>query len=312
MFINLHGYSTFSFLEAVGKPKDIIAKAKKLGQTAIGLTDLNVMYGAIQHYQAGEAEGIKPIVWTEVGFVLDINNISNEKNIGSLCLLAQTSQGYLTLLKIISYALQEGIAIKPKVDLNILDQHKDWILAFFGGIDSRIAKMLLNGEPLAKIQEIIQNIKNILGDDKVYLEIIAQDESQEADIAKINKAILELSQLTNTPCIISNIYAYPNKEDKTTQELAMAIKDNLKLYDPSHRVLSTQNHIMSEDEIRQIASKNGYRPEEIEEWINNTQKIADMCELKIEMGQALFPKYEAEPEIKALYEQHKENLIIQE
>ena len=62
MFINLHGYSTFSFLEAVGKPKDIIAKAKKLGQTAIGLTDLNVMYGAIQHYQAGEAEGIKPIV----------------------------------------------------------------------------------------------------------------------------------------------------------------------------------------------------------------------------------------------------------
>ena len=172
--------------------------------------------------------------------------------------------------------------------------------------------MLLNGEPLAKIQEIIQNIKNILGDDKVYLEIIAQDESQEADIAKINKTILELSQLTNTPCIISNIYAYPNKEDKTTQELAMAIKDNLKLYDPSHRVLSTQNHIMSEDEIRQIASKNGYRPEEIEEWINNTQKIADMCELKIEMGQALFPKYEAEPEIKALYEQYKQNLIIQE
>lgn len=268
------------------------------------------MYGAIQHYQAAEEEGIKPLVGTEIGFVLDIHNVQNEKMIGSLCLLAYTSQGYLNLLKLVSYASQQGIAYRPKIDPQILKSHHEGIIAFCGGIESWIAKMLLNGEPLAKCEEIWLMIKDIFGAENSYLEIIAQLHSKHPQIAKINSDILELADKTSTPCIVSNIYSYPNPKDRKTQELAMAIKDNLKLYDPLHRVPTTDNHIMTEQEIRAICEANGYSPDHINTWIENTQTIADRSTMSIEMGQALFPNYEAEPELLELYEQHKDHMIL--
>lgn len=310
MFINLHGYSTFSFLEAIGKPKDIVKKAKALGQSAIALTDLNVVYGAIQHYQVARDEGIKPIIGTEIGFTLDLNASASMKTIGSICLLAHNSQGYLNLLKLVSYASQEGITMRPKITPQVLEENKEGILAFCGGVDSRIAKMLLNGESIAKIQEIVMMLKNILGEEYIYLEIIAQDEKKHPEIAKINAAVLELAELTDTPCIISNIYSYPEQKDIKTQELAMAIKDNLKLYDPQHRVPTTANHIMDEAEIRALGLANGYSREQLDLWIANTAHIAEHSELTIEMGQALFPKYEGDAAIRELYAANRDQLIV--
>jgi hypothetical protein len=82
---------------------------------------------------------------------------------------------------------------------------------------------------------------------------------------------------------VSNLYAYPKPEDKETQELAMAIKDNLKLYDPQHRVTSTKNHLMTEEEIRKICLQNGYSELQINKRIQNTENIANLCDTKIEM-----------------------------
>lgn len=124
------------------------------------------------------------------------------------------------------------------------------------------------------------------------MEITVQDEKSHPQIAKINEILIQLSKELQMPCILSNVYFYPKKEDKPTQELAMAIKDNLRLYDPNHRKYDTLNHIMSEEEIRAIASKNGYSTEQINERCENTVKIADQCHTKIAMGQMLFPKYE--------------------
>lgn len=92
----------------------------------------------------------------------------------------------------------------------------------------------------------------------------------------------------------------------------MAIKDNLKLYDPQHRVPTTQNHIMNEEEIRVRALANGYAADQVEQRIQNTVMIAERSELKIQMGQALFPYYDAEESIHLLYEAHKSELISDE
>lgn len=267
------------------------------------------MYGAIQFYQAANAEGIKPIIGLEVWFVLNVDNAPTPNTIGTICLLAKNTEWYLNLMKLTSFAGQEGIMGRPKIDISILEQYKEGILVFSWGPDSRIAKLLNNGESLSKAQEILDMLKSQLWDENCYLEIIAQDESQELEIAKINKQILELSEKTKTPCIVSNLYAYPKPEDKKTQELAMAIKDNLKLYDPQHRVTSTKNHLMTEEEIRKICLQNGYSELQINKRIQNTENIANLCDTKIEMWQALFPKYEAEPEILELYEKNKDQLI---
>ncbi|MFC2495550.1 MAG: PHP domain-containing protein [Candidatus Absconditicoccaceae bacterium] len=311
MYIPLHGRSTYSFLESVGTPKVIIKRAKELGFPTLALTDLDVMYGAIQFYQAANAEGIKPIVGLEVGFVLNVDNAPAVNAIGSICLLAKNTQGYLNLMKITSFAGQQGVAGRPKIDITLLEKYKEGILVFSGGVDSWIAKLLSNGESLSKVEEIFTMLKDKLGAENCYLEVIAQNEAKEPEIEKINKAVLLLAEKVQASCLVSNIYIYPKPEDKPTQELAMAIKDNLKLYDPQHRVLTTENHLMTEEEIRKICLENGYSEAQIDSWIQVTEKIADLCSLKIDMGQLLFPKYEAEPEILELYEKNKDQLICE-
>ena len=312
MYIPLHGHSTFSFLEAIGKPKDIIKKAKELWFPAIWLTDLNVIYGLIQLYQAANAEWIKPILWVEIGFVFDVHNVRNIKNVWSICLLATTSQWYLNLLKLVTYASQEWIENRPKIDFQSLEKNKEWILCFVWGVDSWIASMIRESEPLDKVEETLDMLISILGKENCYLEVIAQDEKEESEIKSINTTVLWLSKKKDLPCIVSNIYQYPSVGDKVTHELAMAIKDNLTIYDPNHRSPKTQNHLMTEEEIREMCKKNWYDENLINEWIDNTQKIADLCDANIEMGQKLFPKYEVEPDILQKYEEHKDELIIEE
>ena len=122
----------------------------------------------------------------------------------------------------------------------------------------------------------------------------------------------EVSQNKDIPCIVSNIYQYPSEWDKVTHELAMAIKDNLTIYDSNHRAPKTKNHLMTEDEIRQMCKKNGYEDKLVNEWIDNTQKIADLCEANIEMWQKLFPKSEVESDILEKYEAHKNELVVED
>lgn len=312
MYIPLHGHSTFSFLESIGKPKDIIKKAKELGFPAIALTDLNVIYGLVQHYQAANAEEIKPILWVEIWFVLDINNISNTKTIWSLCLLAKDDQWYLNLLKIVTYASQEWIERRPKIDFNCLEKYKEGLICFMWWKESRIWAMLANSESEDKIREMYDMLRKCMGEENCFFEIIAQDESKNPQIKTVNSLVLKMAKDTNTPCFVSNIYMYPTPKDKITHELAMAIKDNMTIYDPNHRVLTTENHMMVEDEIRTICKNNGYSEEQINNWIDETETIADRCNASIEMWQKLFPKYEVEPEVIEIYEKYKNDLIIED
>lgn len=312
MYIPLHGHSTFSFLESIGKPKDIIKKAKELWLPAIALTDLNVIYGLIQFYQAAKAEGINPILWVEIGLVFDVHNTRNNKNVWSICLLAKSSVWYLNLLKLVTYASQEWIENRPKIDFQVLEKYKEWIVCFSWWPNSWMATMLKNSESVEKIEEALDMLVSILWKENCFLEVIAQDEWKEVDVKDINKFVLWLSQKRDIPCIVSNVYIYPSKEDKVTYELAMAIKDNLTIYDPNHRSPHTENHMMTEDEIRAMCKQNGYDENMVNEWINNTQKIADQCDAQIEMGQKLFPKYEVEQDILQRYEKYKNELVVEE
>lgn len=212
-------------------------------------------------------------------------------------------------MKLVSFAGEEGVMGRPKVDLAILEECKEGILLFAGGAESWIGTMVNNAEPIVRIQEIVESLQKIVGKENFYLEVIAQDESKHADIRDVNRAVLQISKNMDIPCIVSNIYRYPTPQDKQTQELGMAIKDNLKLYDPQHRVLTTQNHMMSELEIRKICSKNGYSSEQIDAWIANIEQVGNQCNVTIAMGQSLFPKYEVEPAIQELYNKYKDSLI---
>lgn len=119
-FTHLHGHSTFSFLEAIGKPAAILNKAKELGMDAIAITDYNGMYGIIKFYQTAKDMGIKPIIGIETGFVMDIDSQIPEQQVGNIVILAKSKEGYQSLMELTSFANKEGIKGKPKIDLQAL------------------------------------------------------------------------------------------------------------------------------------------------------------------------------------------------
>jgi DNA polymerase-3 subunit alpha len=266
------------------------------------------MYGIPAFYLAAKEEGINAILGVELGFVLDLKATYLTKYIGNICLLAINNEGYYNLMKLTSFANQEGIEGKPKIDFATLKAHHEGIIAFYGGTESRIGKMILSGEPEERILEIHEMIQEVF-QEQCYFEITAQDEELISELPKVNQLLLHLARKTNTLCIINNNYFYPDTKDKPTWEMALAIKDNMKMYDVQRRQPTGNYHLMTEEEIKEICLKNGYKEEQIENWIKNNENIAAQAHANINFGQSLFPIYEAPEEIKQLYEQHKEKLI---
>ena len=311
-FVHLHGHSTFSFLEAIGKPNKIIAKAKELGMDAIALTDYNGMYGCIKLYQTAKDEGVKAIIGVELGFVLDYMSPTPPAHIGNIVLLAANSAGYANLMEIVSFADKTGVQGKPKLDINTLQEYHEGIIAIMGGKESRIGKMMLNQEKEEKVEEILAMIKQRLGEENVYLEVTAQDEGKVPDTQKVNTAIIALSEKTKTPCVVDNNYHYINENDKEAREIALAIKDGKKVYDEDRRKPQGEFFIMGEDEIRKVCLKNGYSEQQITQWIETNLSIAEKVVTEIALGQTLFPNYASPEDIVQLYEENKEQLVVEE
>jgi DNA polymerase-3 subunit alpha len=277
------------------------------------------MYGVPAFYlsakdtakESPDGKGLNAISGVELGFVLDIKSIHLGKTIGNICLIAYSDPGYYNLMVLTSFANQEGLQDKPKIDFNVLKQYSEGLIVFYGGIESWIGKMINAGETEDNILEIHQMLQELFPGN-CYLEITAQDEHIFAELPKINQFLLHLSRKTDTPCIVNNNYFYPEKEDKKTWEMALAIKDNMKMYDVARRQPAGQYHIMTEEEIRKICEDNGYKDEQISERIANNEKIAEQAHVKLQLGQSLFPKYEAPDFIVEAYEKYKNVLVVQD
>jgi DNA polymerase III subunit alpha len=311
-FIHLHGHSTFSFLEAIGKPAAIVNKAKELGMNAIAITDYNGMYGMVKFYQLAKDAGIKPIIGVEIWFVIDISSQTQENQIGNIVIIAKTKEGYQSLMELVSFANKEGIKGKPKIDIQALKKFWREIVCISGWANSWIGKMIALDEKESKIVEIIHLIQDTIGKENFFLEIIAQDYNETTESKKTNEYILTLSEKEDIPCVVNNNFFYPSQGDKQAREVALAIKDGLKIYDENRRKPKGQFHIMTEEEIRKILINNGYDSSTIDKLIKTNTIVAENIETNIDLNQTLFPNYETPEDIKTLYEQHKDILIVEE
>lgn len=309
MFIHLHGHSTFSFLEAIGKPAKIAARAKELGMSAIAITDYNGMFGAIKFLQTSKDEGIVPILWVELGFVLDITSTYPIDQVGNIVFLARTTKWYSSLLELTSYANTTWVKGKPKVDLWAIRSFSEWIVCFFWGVQSWIGKMILRDEPREKIIEIIRLLQSLLWHDVVFGEIIAQLHSENKELEHINTYVFELCQELGVPCITNPNYHYIKKSDKEAWEVALAVKDGKKIYDGDRRKPVGDFHIMTEEEVIEVLVANWYTSDQIQTMITTNVLLADSFDVKVALGQTLFPNYESPEDIKEMYEKMEDNLV---
>ncbi len=318
MYVPLHWHSTFSFLEALGQPKDIIKRAKELWFPSIAITDYNGMFWVPSFFLASKDsknpddendKWVKSIFGLEIWFVMDLKASMVWKSVWNLCLLAETDQWYHRMMELIAYANQVWFTNWiQKLDLNALKEQPEWIRVFTWWEMSWISKMLLSWESEAKIREIYDMLHDVFGD-KCYLEITAQDESLLPITKRVNKFIYNLAKQTNTKLIVNNEYRYLKEKDKNSWEIALSIKDGTKMYDANRRKPAWKYHIMDWEEIREICIKNWYSADEVDEWIKNNWDIAEELNASMLLNQKLFPKYKTPDYIQVYYDKYAADSI---
>ncbi|HMT01563.1 MAG TPA: PHP domain-containing protein [Candidatus Absconditabacterales bacterium] len=309
MYIPLHGHSSFSLLEAIAKIGKVVEKAKEFGMTAVGFTDYNGLYGSIDFYDYCKKAGIKPILGIEIPLVQDFSQKISSP--GTVCILAKNDEGYANLIKLVSAANTIGSENGAKIDRATLKEYAAGLMVFLGGEKSLIAKMLETNAEQKKIQDTIQQIINSIGKENFFLEINAQNENNLPNIKTINEITLNLGEKLDIPVFVGNNYHYIKPDEKEAFEMALAIKDGLKLYDDQRRKVVGDYHFCDENNIITVMKKNNYSDEQIKKRIDQTQIIADQINLSINLGATYFPKYQTPDRIEKLYNQQKEKLIIE-
>ena len=285
-FVHLHLHTEYSLLDGACRIGKLMDRVKELGQTAVAITDHGVMYGVIDFYKAAKAAGIKPVIGCEV-YVAPrtrfdkVHGIDNEN--AHLVLLCQNETGYRNLSYLVSKGFLEGFYGRPRIDMELLRQHAEGLIALSACLAGAIPRRL-KIDDYEGAKEIALEYSQIFGPDNFYLEL--QDHGI-AEQAKVNPLLLRLSRELNLPLVVTNDAHYLRKEDAATQDVLMCIQMGKTVDDPNRmRFESEEFYVKSEAELRQLFPQ-------LEEAFENTGKIAERCSVEFEFGHYHLPAYEA-------------------
>jgi len=289
-FVHLHVHTEFSLLDGACRIKDLPKVLKEMGQTACAITDHGVMYGAIDFYRACKAEGIKPIIGCEVYVTPQgrsrfdkIHEFDSESR--HLVLLCENEEGYRNLSYMVSMAWTEGFYIKPRIDLALLKEHSNGLIALSACLAGEIPKKLRNGE-YENAKHYALQMREIFGPDRFYLEL--QDHGIREQ-AIVNRELLRLHQDTGIPLVCTNDAHYLRKEDAEAHDVLLCIQTGKLLEDENRMRYEPRNfYLRSEAEMAALF-------EDYEGALENTQKIADMCDLEFTFGKYHLPEFQLPP-----------------
>jgi DNA polymerase-3 subunit alpha len=286
-FVHLHVHTEYSLLDGSNKIKEYVARVEELGMNSAAITDHGVMYGVIDFYNAAKDAGIKPILGCEVyvapGSRFDKTpGSNNEERYYHLVLLAENNIGYQNLMKIVSKGFVDGYYYKPRVDMEVLEEYHEGIIALSACLAGEVQKNLLRGM-YAEAFETAKRYESIFGKGNFFLEL--QDHGmQEQQL--VNQQLVRLSQETGIELVATNDVHYTYAEDEKPHDILLCIQTGKKLADEDRmRYEGGQYYVKSEDEMRKLFP---YALQAIE----NTQKIADRCNVEIEFGVTKLPKYD--------------------
>jgi DNA polymerase III subunit alpha len=284
-FTHLHVHSHYSLLDGLTKIDELIQKAVNEGCSSLALTDHGVMYGAIEFYQKCKKAGIKPIIGVEAylapGSRFDKNSKSDERNY-HLVLLAKNEIGYHNLIKLTSIAHLEGFYYKPRIDWEVLEKHKDGIIALTACLAGEIPK-LIEADKLDKAKKRILEYAGLFGPSNFYLEL--QDHPNLESQAKVNQALIKFSRELNIPLVATNDIHYLNKDDDEAQDVLLCLQTKKKKEDRDRMTMIGGDY--SFRSVKEMIESF----KDVPEAIANTQKIAEDCNLEIELGKIQLPYF---------------------
>ncbi|MBE6839604.1 MAG: DNA polymerase III subunit alpha [Ruminococcus sp.] len=284
-FVHLHVHSEYSLLDGACRIKQLCRRAKEMGQSAIAVTDHGNMYAAIEFYNAAKAEGIKPIIGCEVYVAPRTRHDKNDKldrKPYHLVLLCKNNEGYKNLIKIVSAGFTEGFYGKPRVDTELLKKYSEGIIALSGCLAGEIARKLLNGE-YENAKNTALGYRRIFGDGNYYIEV--QDHGI-PEQRQILPSLYKISEETGIPIVATNDAHYILREDAKVQEILLAIQTGTVVGEENGMSFPNDEfYLKSYDEM---AEKFRFAPQALE----NTVKIADMCNVEFDFGEIKLPKFE--------------------
>lgn len=288
-FVHLHTHSHYSLLDALPQIDDLVKTAKKRGFTALALTDHANMYGTIEFYERCEKEGVKPIIGVELyvtpGSRLD--KASPNQYYDHLVVLALNDTGYRNLLKLVSFAQTEGLHLKPRVDKELLGQYHEGLLALSGCIEGEIPRILNKEQNYEKAKKVAEEYRVIFGADNFYLELC--DLPALSGQQEVNDQLIVISKETGIPLVVTRDSHYLSPEDAEAQDVMTCIRDGHHVDDTSRPTMANVDYSLATE--AEISARFKHVPEAIE----NTGKIADRVELKLELNKWRFAQVDLPP-----------------
>ena len=289
---HLHVHSEYSLLDGACNIDALAKRAAEFGQPALGLTDHGVMNGAIELYKACRSHQIKPILGCEIYFVDDHENRSSgrvERN--HLTLLAASNVGYRNLVKLSSAGFLEGLHRgKPNLDMAQLAAHGEGIIALTGCLASRFCQRLVDGRQ-AEARAHVDDLMNAFGADNVYFEV---QKNGIADQDKANEGIVRIAREVGRPLVGTGDVHYLRREDYHHHTALLCVQTKSTLAAPKMTFDTNEFFLRTSEEMAEAFT-------EWPEAIASTIEIAERCDVTIELGRQLIPRYLPEGEDERAY-----------
>ena len=289
-FVHLHVHTEYSLLDGACRIQHLPKIVKEMGQTACAITDHGVMYGAVDFYRACKAEGIKPIIGCEVYVTPEsrtrfdkVHEFDSESR--HLVLLCENEEGYRNLSYMVSMGWTEGFYIRPRIDIGLLREHSKGLIALSACLAGEIPRRLRNGE-YENAKNYALELSDIFGLDHFYLEL--QDHGIR-DQAAVNRGILRIHQETGLPMVCTNDAHYLRKEDAEAHDILLCIQTGKTLDDENRMRYEPRNfYLRSEEEMTELFK-------DFEGALENTAKIAGMCNMDFTFGKYHLPEFQLPP-----------------
>ena len=291
-FTHLHVHTQFSLLDGSSKITEIVKRAKELNMDSLAITDHGVMYGVIDFYRAAKDAGIKPILGCEVyvapGSRFDKEPVTSgsDDRYYHLVLLAENNTGYHNLMKIVSKGFVDGFYYKPRVDLEVLKEYSEGVIALSACLAGEVQRLLARDFYEEAVKAALK-YEEIFGKGNFFLELQDHGISMQQ---KVNADLIRMSRETGIELVATNDVHYTFADDAKAHDILLCIQTGKLVSDENRmRYEGGQYYLKSEDEMRLLFP---YAIEALE----NTAKIAERCNVEIEFGVRKLPKFEVPKE----------------
>jgi DNA polymerase-3 subunit alpha len=285
-FTHLHVHSHYSLLDGLPKIDEILDYVQKLGMDSVALTDHGAIYGAVEFYKKAIERKIKPIIGTELYLALERMtdkrpNVDDKKY--HIVLLVKNETGYKNLVKLLTKAHLEGFYYKPRIDEELLAQYSKGLIALSACLQGKIPKLIL-AKKIEEAEKLALKYQEIFGKENFYLELQHHPNLPEQKI--VNEALVAISKKFKIPLVATNDCHYLKSEDAQAQDILMLINTGADPNDPERLTMKADDFSMRSPEKMIEDFK------EIPEAIENTQKIATLCNFQFELGKTKLPRFE--------------------